>query len=52
MLRRYVDEHRQEIVTVLGNLWDKYAVSFASIEDVRDKALKQSNRHLKELGYA
>ena len=49
VLRKYMDEHLQEIVHVLGNLWDKYAVDFGTIEKQRDAAVAQLNRDFRLL---
>jgi hypothetical protein len=46
-----MDEHLQEIVNVLGNLWDKYAVDFGTIEQSRGKATSALGKHLGVLGY-
>ena len=46
ILRKYMDEHLQEIVNVLGNLWDKYAVELRSIEQARGKATTALDRFL------
>jgi type I restriction enzyme M protein len=51
ILRKYMDEHLQEIVNVLGNLWDKYAVDFGTIEQSRGKATSALGKHLGVLGY-
>jgi hypothetical protein len=52
ILRKYMDEHLQEIVSVLGNLWDKYAVALRTIEGARSKATHEIDRFLENLGYA
>ena len=52
ILRKYMDEHLQEIVNVLGNLWDKYAVDLRKIEGARSKASDEIDRFLETLGYA
>ena len=52
ILRKYMDEHLQEVITVLGNLWDKYAVDFGTIEQSQTKAAAALAKNLGVLGYA
>ena len=52
VLRQYMAEHLQEIIGILANLWDKYAVSLAAIEAERTTAVNQSHEFFEELGYA
>jgi type I restriction enzyme M protein len=51
ILRKYMDEHLQEIVNVLGNLWDKYAVDFATIEKAREQSSARLSQMMKVLNY-
>ncbi|MDD5677876.1 MAG: N-6 DNA methylase [Kiritimatiellae bacterium] len=51
ILHKYMDEHLQEIIKVLGNLWDKYALDFRTIEGARTKATSTLNRIFGTLRY-
>lgn len=50
-LQRYLDAEKREIIRCFGNLWDKYAVSLASIDKDRNDTLLSLNEYLKELNY-
>lgn len=52
ILRKYMDGHLQEIINILGNLWDKYAVDLRTTEAARSAASRNIDRFLEELGYA
>jgi type I restriction enzyme M protein len=52
VLRKYMAEHLQEIIGILANLWDKYAVSLAAIEEEREKATEVLNTFFMEAHYA
>jgi type I restriction enzyme M protein len=52
VLRKYMGEHLREVLDVLSNFWDKYAVSLAAIEKLREAATGDTARFLKALGYA
>ncbi|MBV5278867.1 MAG: N-6 DNA methylase [Campylobacteraceae bacterium] len=49
--QRYLSEKKQAIIANIENLWDKYQVSLAEIEDERDTATKEIKAFLTELGY-
>lgn len=49
--QRYLSEKKQAIIINIENLWDKYQVSLAEIEDERDTATKEIKEFLMELGY-
>ena len=49
--QRYLSEKKQAIIKTIENLWDKYQVSLAEIEDERDTATKEIKEFLTELGY-
>ena len=50
-LARYVVAHRQQVVVVIENTWDKYRVTLRDIEGERDEAKMRLNEFLTELGY-
>ena len=52
VLRRYIEEHRQEVRAMVENLWNKYGVSLQVIQSERDAAAGRLEGFLKELGYA
>lgn len=52
VLDRAVTAHRQAIVGVVENWWDKYRVTLRDIEGERDAAKVRLDGFLKELGYA
>ena len=52
ILRKYMDEHLQQIINILSNLWDKYAVSLEIIEQDRKQATSILAGFLKDLKYA
>jgi len=47
-----VAAHRQQIVTAVENVWDKYRVSLAARESARAEVAGKLNGMLEELGYA
>ena len=49
VLRKYMAEHLQEVLNVLANLWDKYAVPMTSIESARAGAEKRVADGLRQL---
>jgi type I restriction enzyme M protein len=51
VLRRYVEEHRQEVRAVVENLWNKYGVSLQAIQSERDAVAARLDGILKELKY-
>ncbi|MFA5130645.1 MAG: N-6 DNA methylase [Patescibacteria group bacterium] len=51
IIRKYMDEHMQEIVNILRNLWDKYAVELRTIEAKRDTSATALNKYFGKLSY-
>jgi type I restriction enzyme M protein len=51
-LKSYVTAHRQEVVAVVENWWNKYRVTLKDIEEGKSKAAKESAAFLREIGYA
>lgn len=51
ILHKYMDEHLQEVVNVLGNLWDKYAVDFGTIQTRQQEAIGRASDYMTRLGY-
>ena len=51
VLRRYIEEHRQEVRAAVENLWNKYGESLRVIQSGRDEAAERLEGFLKELGY-
>jgi len=51
-LNRYVNAHRQLVISSLENWWDKYRVTLRDIEAKRDDAAKRLDGFLRGLGYA
>ncbi|WP_319522617.1 N-6 DNA methylase [uncultured Desulfosarcina sp.] len=51
VLRRYVDEHRQEVRAAVENLWNKYGVSLETIKNDRNHSELQFDGILKQLGF-
>lgn len=51
VLRRYMDEHLQEVRSVMDNLWNKYGVSLGSIRKDRDAANDFLDNYLSRLRY-
>jgi type I restriction enzyme M protein len=49
---RYVDAHRQQIISALETWWEKYRVTLTSIEGDRDAAAATLKGFLAGLGYA
>ncbi|MDH6089651.1 N-6 DNA methylase [Umezakia ovalisporum] len=50
-LNRYVNAHRQLVISSLENWWDKYRVTLRDIEAKRDDAAKRLDGFLRGLGY-
>jgi len=50
-LERYVVAHRQQVVAVVENWWDKYATPIEDTEKERDRAAKQLAKLIGGLGY-
>jgi type I restriction enzyme M protein len=50
-LDAYVTAHREQIITALGILWDKYAVPLNQIEAARRAATARLAALLRDLGY-
>lgn len=50
-LNRYVNAHRQQVISSLENWWDKYRVTLRDIEAKRDDAAKRLDSFLRGLGY-
>jgi type I restriction enzyme M protein len=51
VLRRYMEEHRQEVRAAVENLWNKYGVSLQAIQSEKDVTTGRLEKFLKELGY-
>ena len=49
---RYVDAHRQQVVSALETWWEKYRVTLTSIEGERDAAAGKLRGFMAGLGYA
>ena len=49
---RYVAEHRQRVVALFENWWDKYRVTLRDIEAERAETERELNRYMEVLGYA
>lgn len=47
----FVNAHRQDIIGILENWWDKYAVPLDQIEAERDATTARLSAFLKDLGY-
>jgi type I restriction enzyme M protein len=52
ILGRYVAAHRRLVVTSFENWWDKYRVTFTSIERAREQTIAKLRGFLGGLGYA
>jgi len=50
-LERYVVAHRQQVVAVAENWWDKYAVPMDTIEKDRERAARALSKMVGGLGY-
>ncbi|MDH6100193.1 hypothetical protein NWP21_15375 [Anabaenopsis sp. FSS-46] len=50
-LNRYVNAHRQQVISSLENWWDKYRVTLRDIEAKRDDAAKRLDGFLRGLEY-
>lgn len=51
ILERYIDVHRQQVVSTFENWWDKYRVTLAEIEQQRNAARMSLQIFVEELGY-
>ncbi|MHC1744957.1 MAG: N-6 DNA methylase [Syntrophobacteraceae bacterium] len=51
VLRRYVEEHREEVRAAVENVWDKYGVSLQTIEKQRDMVVLRLDGLLRDLNY-
>jgi type I restriction enzyme M protein len=51
-LERYLLVHRQQVIAVIENWWDKYRINLQAIRSARDFAEKKFDVLMKELGYA
>ena len=50
-LDSYVTAHRQEVIAVVENCWDKYRVTLRDIEGERESAAKKLGVITEGLGY-
>lgn len=50
-LERYLNGEKRQLVAVVENLWDKYAVSSRELEQKRSETLQELDGFLAELGY-
>jgi len=50
-LQRYLNAEKRQLVAVVENLWDKYAVSSRELEQQRRETLQELDGFLEELGY-
>jgi type I restriction enzyme M protein len=50
-LNRYLNAEKRELILMVENLWDKYAVSSHELESERTKTLQTLDGFLKGLGY-
>jgi len=50
-LHRYLSAEKRALVTIIENLWDKYAVSSRVLESERENTLTELNGFLAGLGY-
>lgn len=50
-LERYIIAHRQQVITVIENWWDKYHVTLLEIEANRKNTDKQFKQDLEGLRY-
>lgn len=51
VLRRYMDEHLQEVRSSLDILWDKYGICLGAIRKDRDAVMSGLDEYLKRLRY-
>jgi type I restriction enzyme M protein len=51
LLDRYVGAQRQQVVTTLGNWWDKYRVTLHDMEQARSRAATALGSFVQGLGY-
>jgi type I restriction enzyme M protein len=51
VLKRYIEEHLQEVGAAAENLWDKYGASLRRIQAKRDDAAQGLDAFLQELNY-
>ncbi len=50
-LNRYLNAEKRELILIVENLWDKYAVSSRELESERTQTLKELDGFLSGLGY-
>ena len=50
-LHRYLNAEKRALVSIVENLWDKYAVSSRLLESEREKTLTELNGFLTGLGH-
>lgn len=50
-LTRYLNQEKRKLNTVFSNLFKKYAISSKELEAIGDKAKKEVDKYIKELGY-
>jgi len=50
-LNRYLNAEKRRLISMVENLWDKYAVSSRELESRRAETLIKLNEFLKGLGY-
>jgi len=50
-LKRYLNAEKRELIQMVENLWDKYAVSLRELEKERSETLKTLDGFLRGLGY-
>ncbi|MNJ24540.1 hypothetical protein D3C77_189630 [compost metagenome] len=50
-LLRYLNAEKRELIAIVENLWDKYAVSSQTLEAEQESTLKTLNGFLISLGY-
>ncbi|MGI0480541.1 hypothetical protein ACN4EE_07100 [Geminocystis sp. CENA526] len=50
-LERYVTAHRQQVIAVVENWWDKYRVTFRCLEEERSQVVNELNSFFEGLGY-
>jgi len=51
-LETYIAQHRQQVISVVENLWDKYQVPMENLEAERRKTEQRLAGYLKDLGYS
>ena len=50
-LNRYLNAEKRQLIALVENLWDKYALSSSELESRRGETLKTLDGYLKGLGY-